>query len=142
MRVADTFTESPFTLHRLEDFLPVETRSYADLITPAGLREVATYANAIGPSQDMVIPLVSGALGTPTALVANAKAANLITHIYTLRPENAFLPANLKKAPVTDNTVRSDSITEIQTFLQAGVDGFFTDDSAVGRAAINTFVRK
>ena len=119
-----------------------ETRSYADLITPAGLREVATYANAIGPSKDMVIPLVSGALGTPTALVANAKAANLITHIYTLRPENAFLPANLKKAPVTDNTVRGDSITEIQTFLQAGVDGFFTDDSAVGRAAINTFVRK
>ena len=119
-----------------------ETRSYADLITPAGLREVATYANAIGPSKDMVIPLVNGILGTPTALVTNAKAANLITHIYTLRPENAFLPANLKKAPVTDNTVRGDSITEIQTFLQAGVDGFFTDDSAVGRAAINTFVRK
>lgn len=90
----------------------------------------------------MVIPLVSGNLGTPTALVANAKAANLITHIYTLRPENNFLPTNLKKAPVTDNTVRGDSITEIQTFLQAGVDGFFTDDSAVGRAAIRTFVKK
>ena len=121
---------------------PTETRSYADLITPAGLREVASYANAIGPSKDMVIPLVSGNLGTPTALVANAKAANLITHIYTLRPENNFLPTNLKKAPVTDNTVRGDSITEIQTFLQAGVDGFFTDDSAVGRAAITGFVKK
>ena len=121
---------------------PTESRSYADLITPAGLREVATYANGIGPSKDMVIPLVSGNLGTPTALVANAKAANLITHIYTLRPENNFLPTNLKKAPVTDNTVRGDSITEIQTFLQAGVDGFFTDDSAVGRAAIRTFVKK
>ena len=119
-----------------------ETRSYADLITPAGLREVATYANGIGPSKDMVIPLVNGDLGTPTGLVANAKAANLITHIYTLRPENNFLPINLKKAPATDNTVRGDSITEIQTFLQAGVDGFFTDDSAVGRAAITTFVKK
>ncbi len=121
---------------------PSEARSYADLITPAGLREVATYANGIGPSKDMVIPVVSGALGTPTALVANAKAANLITHIYTLRPENAFLPANLKRAPTTDNTLRGDSVTEIQTFLQAGVDGFFTDDSAVGRTAIRTFVRK
>ena len=121
---------------------PTETRSYADLITPAGLREVATYANGIGPSKDMVIPVVNGALGTPTALVANAKAANLFTHIYTLRPENNFLPTNLKKAPVTDNTVRGDSVTEIQTFLQAGIDGFFTDDSAVGRAAIRTFVRK
>ena len=119
-----------------------ETRSYADLITPAGLREVATYANGIGPSKDMVIPVVSGALGTSTALVTNAKAANLLTHIYTLRPENNFLPASLKKAPVTDNTVRGDSITEIQTFLQAGVDGFFTDDSAVGRTAIRTFVKK
>jgi len=121
---------------------PSETRSYADLVTPAGLREVATYANGIGPSKDMVIPVVSGALGTPTALVANAKAANLITHIYTLRPENAFLPTNLKRAPATDNTLRGDSVTEIQTFLQAGVDGFFTDDSAVGRAAIRTFVKK
>ena len=121
---------------------PTETRTYADLITPAGLREVATYANGIGPSKDMVIPVVSGALGSPTALVANAKAANLITHIYTLRPENAFLPTNLKRAPTTDNTLRGDSVTEIQTFLQAGIDGFFTDDSAVGRTAIRTFVKK
>ena len=119
-----------------------ESRSYADLITPGGLKEVASYANAIGPSKDMVIPLVNGNLGTATALVSNAKAAGLITHIYTLRPENAFLPTNLKKAPVADNTVRGDSITEIQTFLQAGVDGFFTDDSAVGREAIRTFVKK
>ena len=121
---------------------PAETRSYADLITPAGLREVATYANGIGPSKDMVIPVVNGALGTPTALVANAKTANLFTHINTLRPENNFLPTNLKKAPVTDNTARGDSVTEIQAFLQAGVDGFFTDDSAVGRTAIRTFVKK
>ena len=119
-----------------------ETRSYADLITPTGLREVATYANAIGPSKDMVIPVVNGVLGTPTPLVANAKAANLITHIYTLRPENIFLPPNLKKAPVTDNTFRGDSVTEIQAFLQAGIDGFFTDDSAVGRTAILRFAKK
>ena len=121
---------------------PSETRSYADLITPAGLREVATYANGIGPSKDMVIPVAGGALGTPTALVDNARAANLVTHVYTLRPENIFLPANLRRPPMTDNTVRGDSVTEIQSFLQAGVDGFFTDDSAVGRAAIRTFVKK
>ncbi len=119
-----------------------ETRRYADVITPAGLKEVATYANAIGPSKDMVIPLVSGNLGTPTALVANAKAAGLAVHIYTLRPENNFLPTSLKKAPVTDPTVRGDSITEIQTFLQTGIDGFFTDDPAVGKEAIRTFVKK
>lgn len=119
-----------------------EARSYADLITPAGLKEVAGYANAIGPSKNMVIPLINGHLGSATALVSHAKAAGLTTHIYTLRPENAFLPASLKKAPVTDNTLRGNSITEIQTFLQAGVDGFFTDDPAVGREAIRTFVKK
>ncbi len=119
-----------------------ETRRYADVITPAGLKDVATYANAIGPSKDMVIPLVSGNLGTPTALVANAKAAGLAVHIYTLRPENNFLPTSLKKAPTTDPTVRGDSVTEIQTFLQTGIDGFFTDDPAVGKEAIRTFVKK
>ena len=119
-----------------------ETRGYADLITPAGLKEIATYANGIGPSKDLVIPVVNGALAAPTPLVTNARAAGLVMHVYTLRPENAFLPASLKKAPVTDNTLRGDSITEIQTFLQAGVDGFFTDDSAVGREAIRTYVKK
>ena len=119
-----------------------EARAYADIITPAGLREVSTYANYIGPSKDMVIPLINGNLGAPTALVGNAKAVGLSVHIYTLRPENNFLPINLKKAPITDITLRGDSITEIQTFLQAGVDGFFTDDPAVGRQAIQTFIKK
>ncbi len=119
-----------------------ETRSYADLTTRAGLREVATYADGIGPSKDMVIPVVNGALGKPTSLVNHAKAAGLITHVYTLRPENNFLPATLKNAPVSDNSLRGDSITEIQTFLRAGIDGFFTDDSAVGREAIRSFVRR
>ena len=119
-----------------------ESRSYADMITPAGLTEVATYANAIGPSKGMVIPVVNGTLGNPSSLIGNAKAAGLLTHVYTLRPENAFLPARLKKALVTDSAVRGDSITEIQAFLHAGADGIITDDSAVGREAIRTFVKK
>ncbi len=113
------------------------TRTYADMVTPDGLKEIATYANVVGAYKDLVIPVVNGALGTPTALVANAHALGLALHIWTLRPENNFLPASLKAAPTTDPTVRGDSITEIQTFLKAGVDGFFTDDPAVGRAAVN-----
>ncbi|MBL0283395.1 MAG: hypothetical protein IPQ01_05520 [Zoogloea sp.] len=70
-------------------------------------------------------------------IVTNAHALGLALHIWTLRPENNFLPASLKAALTTDPTVRGDSITEIQTFLKAGVDGFFTDDPAVGRAAVN-----
>lgn len=115
------------------------TRSYADLITPEGLKQVATYANAIGPFKTLVVPVKEGLPGEPTALVARARAEGLAVHIWTLRPENAFLPAGLKKAPVTDGTLRGDSVAEITAYLRAGIDGFFTDDPAVGRAAVQAF---
>ena len=114
------------------------TRAYADLITPEGLKQVATYANAIGPFKTLVVPVKDGVPGEPTPLVARARAEGLGVHIWTLRPENAFLPAAYKKAPTTDNTVRGDSVGEIQVFLKAGVDGFFTDDSGVGRLAVDS----
>ena len=115
------------------------TRAYADLITPEGLQEVARYANAIGPFKTLVVPVKDGVPGTPTSLVERAHAAGLAVHIWTLRPENAFLPLGLKTAPVTDGLVRGDSMAEITAYLRAGIDGFFTDDSAVGRAAVQAF---
>jgi glycerophosphoryl diester phosphodiesterase len=116
-----------------------EARSYADLITPEGLKQVAIYAHAIGPFKTLVVPVKDGAPGEPTGLVQRAHAAGLAVHIWTLRPENAFLPASLKKAPATDATLRGDSVAEILAYLRAGVDGFFTDDPAVGRAAVAAF---
>lgn len=118
------------------------TRSYADLVTAEGLRQVASYANAVGPFKTLVVPVKDGVLGEPTALVANARAAGLSVHIWTLRPENSFLPTSLRKAPASDATARGDSIAEITAYLRAGVDGFFTDDSAVGRAAVQAFTAK
>ncbi len=118
------------------------TRSYADLVTAEGLKQVATYANAVGPFKTLVVPVKDGVLGEPTALVANARAAGLAVHIWTLRPENSFLPTSLRKAPASDATARGDSIAEITAYLRAGVDGFFTDDSAVGRAAVQAFSKK
>jgi glycerophosphoryl diester phosphodiesterase len=114
-------------------------RNYADLITPEGLRQMATYAHAIGPFKTLVVPVKDGLPGEPTALVARARAAGLAVHIWTLRPENAFLPAGLKKAPASDGTARGDSVAEITAYLRAGIDGFFTDDPAVGRAAVQAF---
>ena len=107
-----------------------------------GLKQVATYANAIGPFKTLVVPVKDGVPGEPTPLVAQAHAAGLAVHIWTLRPENAFLPAGLKKAPTTDGTVRGDSVAEITAYLRAGIDGFFTDDSALGRAAVQAFTAK
>jgi glycerophosphoryl diester phosphodiesterase len=115
------------------------TRSYADLITPAGLREVARYADAIGPFKTLVVPVKDGLPAEPTSLVALARAEGLGVHVWTLRPENVFLPQGLRKAPASDPTVRGDSVAEILAYLRAGTDGFFTDDPAVGRAAVRAF---
>ncbi|MDB5840298.1 MAG: glycerophosphodiester phosphodiesterase [Herminiimonas sp.] len=125
-----------------EDFrLAGDKRSYADMITPAGLREIATYANGIGPTKNMVIPRTAQALpGKPTALVTNAHALKLLVHPYTFRPENPFLPANLRNGDAKSG--RGDAAAEIILFLEAGVDGVFTDDSAVGRAAMDAFLHR
>ncbi|MBP6854254.1 MAG: glycerophosphodiester phosphodiesterase [Rhodoferax sp.] len=115
------------------------TRSYADLIRPEGLKQMARYANAVGPFKTLVVPVKDGLPGEPTSLVARARAEGLGVHIWTLRPENAFLPDRLKRSPVTDGITRGDSVAEITAYLRAGVDGFFTDDPAVGRAAVQAF---
>ena len=116
-----------------------QKRSYADLLTPEGLAQVARYANAIGAFKTLVVPVHNGLPGAPTGLVQRARAAGLAVHVWTLRPENAFLPARLKKAPAADGTVRGDSVAEITAYLRAGIDGFFTDDPAVGRAAVQAW---
>jgi len=108
-----------------------ESRSYADLLTPAGLAEVATYANAIGPNKNLVIPRnADQSLGTPTKLVANAHAAQLAVHPWTFRIENQFLPANFRSSENVSAPGRLDE--EIRAFLAAGIDGFFTDNPDVG----------
>lgn len=37
---------------------------------------------------------------------------------------------------------RGDMAAEITAFLEAGVDGFFTDDPAIGRSALDAFLKK
>jgi glycerophosphoryl diester phosphodiesterase len=127
-----------------EDFrLTGNPRSYADIATAAGLLEVATYANGVGPSKDMVIPRnAENNLGTPTNLIRDAHAAKLVVHPYTFRPENPFLPANLRKGNIASLTERGDLAAELKIFLNAGVDGFFTDDPSVGRTAMDSYLGK
>ena len=117
-----------------------ETRRYADLLTPEALRAMRRYADVVAPYKTLVAPVQAGRVGPATPLVADAHAAGLAVHIWTLRPENSFLPTAYQRAPVADGTARGDGAGEIDAYLRAGVDGFFTDDPAVGRAAIAAFL--
>ncbi|BBL26683.1 glycerophosphoryl diester phosphodiesterase [Comamonas terrigena NBRC 13299] len=113
--------------------------SYADLTTPEGLAQVATYANGIGPSKSMVVPVKEGKNAAPTGLVGAAHRAGLLVHVWTLRPENAFLPAALKAHPVENGATRGNVAADFEAFLRTGIDGIFTDDPAEGRKAIAAY---
>ena len=108
--------------------------SYDAMVTPAGLRAVARYADGIGPAKDRIIARdAAGNLGAPSRLVADAHGAGLAVHPWTFRPENHFLPAARRRG--TDPVGRGDLAGEIGAFLAAGVDGVFSDRPADAVAA-------
>lgn len=112
--------------------------TYADMITPHGLREIARYADVVAPYKTIVIPRdAAGELGAPTRFVQDARAAGLAVHAWTMRPENPFLPAGLRAAPIASPSQRGDAAGEIRAYLAAGVDAVFTDDPATGRVAVD-----
>ena len=78
-----------------------DPRTYRDLITPEGLAEIATYADAIGAHKDLVLPRdpATGATGEPSALVDDAHAEDLAVHVWTLRVENQFMATNFRAGP-------------------------------------------
>ncbi|EXG80288.1 glycerophosphodiester phosphodiesterase [Cryptosporangium arvum] len=108
-----------------------EPRTYDDLVTPAGLRTVSTYADGIGLNTARVIT----ASGTPTTIVADAHRRGLVVHVWTVRAENQFLPASFRDG--TDPNAHGDVEGWIALLLAQRVDGFFTDLPDVGRAAVD-----
>jgi glycerophosphoryl diester phosphodiesterase len=121
-----------------------DPRTYGDLRTPDGLKEIARYADGIGPWKRQIVSVkgmdangdgkaddVNGdgavndadkTLTPPTSLVKDAHAADLLVHPYTFRNEERFLAADYKGDPEL----------EYRQFIQLGVDGYFTDFSGTG----------
>lgn len=104
--------------------------TYGQMITPAGLAEIATYAFAIGPWKSLIVPCLTGSgtdsapadrapgrLGVATALVADAHAAGLAVQAWTFRNESHFLA----------DDYAGDPLREYAQFAALGVDGFITD---------------
>jgi glycerophosphoryl diester phosphodiesterase len=96
------------------------------LVTPAGLREVSTYAQGIAPSRHRIL-LRDGdqTLTGISDLVAQAHRAGLAVVPWTLRAENAFLPRHLRLG--TDPAALGDAEGEARLLLALGVDGIITD---------------
>jgi glycerophosphoryl diester phosphodiesterase len=110
-----------------------DKRTYADIVSAKGLREVATYADGVGPSKDQIIPLdATGKLGTPTSLVADAHKAGLVVHPYTFRVENTFLPADFDSSANPNDS--GNLFGEIAAYRKVGIDGLFTDNTDIAVA--------
>jgi glycerophosphoryl diester phosphodiesterase len=104
-------------------------RTFGYFATDAGLDEVKTYADGIGPWKVYIIPITGGGGGdpkTPTDLVARAHARGLLVHTWTFR-DDAF-PSGFPGGPVE----------ELLAFYRQGVDGVFADfpDTAFGAREI------
>ncbi len=111
--------------------------TYGDLMKPEALREIRRYAEAIGPANTSLIPRdAAGRWLEPTMLIRDAHAAGLLVHSYTCRPENVFLPVQLRSDAGPDARNEAGSVAEIRRYLAMGLDGFFTDDPAVGLRAL------
>ena len=96
--------------------------TFAAMMSPAGLAQVARYADGIGVEATAII----GSDGKPTVLVANAHAAGLKVHAWTLRRENKFLPPPLRIG--TDPNASGNFAAAWALLRAAGVDGVFTDN--------------
>ncbi len=111
-----------------------DSRTYADLMSPAGLRDVAKYADWLGPEKNSVIPRdSSGFLAEPTPVVKHAHRAGLKVVVYTFRDENQFLPADFRDG--TDPHAKGDVFGEMRAFFETGIDAIFADQPDTADAA-------
>ncbi len=118
------------------------TLTYDQMGTPAGLADIAAYADGVGPEKyHFIIPKDANGelhIENATSFVADAHALGLQIHPYTFRAENRFQPTNFRSS---DQPLEfGDLIAEIQVFLEAGIDGFFTDQSNLGVAGRDAFL--
>ena len=95
------------------------------MVTPAGLQEISTYAQAIGPSRDRILLSLENWGTGLSALITEAHRAELAVFCWTLRAENTFLPPRLRRGGAPG--ALGDALGEARLLLKLGVDGLITD---------------
>jgi len=114
------------------------TLTYGQMMSPEGLTAIAAYADWVAPWTRQLIPLGAGdKLGAPKPVIADAHRAGLLVGCYTFRPENQYLAADFRNGAGANTRNPEGSVTEIRRYVAAGLDGFFTDDPALGRRALD-----
>src|ERR1700729_2130434 len=121
-----------------------DARTFAAMITPAGLAEIKTYADGIGPWKFYILPpqgvdaagnavtaLDRASNTAPTSLIAEAHKAGLFVHPYTFRDEAEHLT----------KTYNGDPKAEYKAYFDLGTDGVFTDFSTTGRVALTEWLQ-
>ncbi|MBS0345094.1 MAG: glycerophosphodiester phosphodiesterase [Proteobacteria bacterium] len=130
-----------------------DSRLFSAMVTPAGLAEIKTYADGIGPWKRYIIT-VKGTLDASgnlkdingdgkineadtvsqpaTTLIADAHKAGLFVHPYTFRNEKRRLASDYKGDPQN----------EYLAFYRLGVDGVFSDFADTALAARKTYLKE
>ncbi|HEV7654060.1 MAG TPA: glycerophosphodiester phosphodiesterase [Mycobacteriales bacterium] len=118
-----------------------DPRTYADLVRPAGLRQIARYAGVLGPDKTQIVPRDPAGGSLPaTRLVRQAHAAGLAVMPYTFRNENAFLPLELRCG--SEPGAYGDAFSEYARFFRLGVDGLFSDNGDTACEARDAYERE
>lgn len=116
-----------------------DSRGYQDLARSAGLDFIKGYADGIGAHTQLIVPTDGRRLLTSTDLMKEAHARGLLVHGWTFRAENQFLPSELSRG--SSPSAKGDMTAQLKAFIEAGMDGFFTDHPDLGREALSTMTR-
>lgn len=119
-----------------------EPQPYTTMIAPSGLAAVREYADAVAVNRRRIRPLdpVSGGLAAETTIIADAHAAGLAVHAWTLRPENAWLPPAWRCGDDPAKRCESGFLREMRALIDAGVDAIFSDDPGLARRAVDAVI--
>jgi glycerophosphoryl diester phosphodiesterase len=109
-----------------------DKRTFADLLAPAELKQIAAFAQGIGPWKRLIVKEnPDKTLAAPNSVVADAHAAGLTVHPYTFRNEARYLAPDYA----------GDPIKEYIQFYEMGVDGVFSDFPDTALAAREVFLK-